>query len=284
MSLNSQGAARLSDDEHQENGSSSAEASIWRSSQHQRWKPQKQPMTATRQRELIEEYVSSLPSLPHHCHRHTQPDSVSHTVMRDQRVRLAPSSIIPSLTAVYLNGNCRSFQSRARVLDYKGWILTEKEYQRFGYAVHTAVHLPRLFDKSTKYVLLGDPTLPAAQINCVTGTGRTPNAQLTVDTSQLKYTEEGNAFVSDSFITVRATKTLRSGQELWIDYGHEYWEHMSLYCPHCLEYGADEEDQMLICEADGCKRAWHQLCITPCLVDVPEGPFFCDIHSRRLNS
>ncbi len=56
---------------------------------------------------------------------------------------------------------------------------------------------------------------------------------------------------------------------------------MSLYCPHCLEYGADADDQMLICDALGFKRAWHQFCLRPCLIEVPEGPFFCDIHQRQ---
>jgi hypothetical protein len=147
--------------------------------------------------------------------------------------------------------------------------------------------------------------LPAAQINCIAGTGKTPNAQLTVKEAELKWTRnEGaaaqseqapsggddvwrqhipSAFVTNSYVTVRATRALHAGEELWIDYGRGYWEQMSLYCPHCLEYGADPDDQMLLCESPGCKRAWHQLCLQPCLIDVPDGPFFCDIHQQALH-
>jgi hypothetical protein len=237
-------------------------------------------MTTARQKELIEEYVAGLPSLPHGCLRPTQP--VDHSATRDQRVRSAPSEVFPSLTAVHLN--VRTLPARSRVLDYKGWILTEQEYMRFGYAVHTAVHLPLLFDDSAvKYVLLGDPTMPAAQINCVTGTGKTANVQLTLSSAKpIKKAVDGMC-VPDSHLAVRAKRTLRAGQELWLDYGRAYWQHMSVYCPHCLEYAADEQDQMLLCDVEGCKRAWHQLCMAPCLVEVPDGPFYCDIHSNHGN-
>jgi hypothetical protein len=161
------------------------------------------------------------------------------------------------------------------------------------------VNLSRLFGSATEYVLLGDPTLPAAQINCVRGTDKRPNAQLLLNRAELKWSQavaaasgasaaaaatepQRIASVTNSFIAVRALKPLHAGQELWIDYGQQYWERMSLYCPRCLEYGADAEDQMLICEAPGCKRAWHQLCLTPRLVEVPEGPFYCDIHKSQF--
>lgn len=67
-----------------------------------------------------------------------------------------------------------------RLLDSCGWTLSEHECERFGYAVHTAVHLPSLFD-SDQHVLLGDPTAPAAQIHCITGTTKQANAKLVLD-------------------------------------------------------------------------------------------------------
>lgn len=254
-------------------------------------------MTPSRQKQLIAEFVAQLPPLPYQCPRGTQVDNLQHSQARDQRVHLAPSTVLPTLAAVYLAPEAPRVPARGRILDYTGWILSTQEYQQFGYAVHTAVHLSRLFgaDKGD-YVLVGDPTRPAAQINCVTGTDKRPNVQLTVRPTEMKWrfaaqsspvagaaaeaAHHQTALVTDSYITVRAIKPLRPGDELWIDYGREYWEHMSLYCPHCLEYGADAEDHMLICEAPGCKRAWHQLCWSPCLVDVPEGSFYCDIHSK----
>jgi len=262
-------------------------------------------MSTARQKELIEEFIAQLPPLPGGCARQTQPAVVhaQHTLKRDQRAHLASSSVLPSLTAVYLADDCRTVEPRALLLDYKGWILTEIEFQRFGYAVHTAVRLPPLFPgrlTATPCVLLGDPTIPAAQVNCVLGTGKKPNAQLVANPSHCKigsatssveqqaHRQPANAgdtgplHVTDSYITVRATKKLRPGAELWIDYGRDYWEHMSLYCPHCLEYGADANDQMLICEWPGCKRAWHQFCWQPCsLIDVPDGAWHCDIHRAK---
>jgi hypothetical protein len=86
--------------------------------------------------------------------------------------------------------------------------------------------------------------------------------------------------VLNSLITVRPTKYLSTDEELWIDYGAGYWDQMSLYCPHCLEYAADEEDQMILCDYPGCKRAWHMLCLNPCLIEVPQGDFFCDLHEN----
>jgi hypothetical protein len=76
---------------------------------------------------------------------------------------------------------------------------------------------------------------------------------------------------------------LHSGDELWLDYGATYWEEIALYCPHCLEFGADADDRMLLCDGAGgsCKRAWHQLCMQPCLVEVPEELFICDVHTHR---
>ena len=241
----------------------------WLSSRYKRWDAS-HSMPPSRQKELIEEFVAQLPQLPHGCRRESQ--VVCQSTSRDERVELAPSKCIPSLTAVYLTSN--RIKARSRILDYTGWILTDEEYQQFGYAVHTAVHLSRLFDGGTKYVLLGDPTLPAAQINCVSGTTKRPNAQLIVKPCEMKSTH-----ITESYITVRATRIIKAGEEIWIDYGREYWEHMSLYCPHCLEYGADSDDQMLICEVPDCKRAWHQLCCKPCLVDVPEEGFYCDLHT-----
>jgi len=241
-------------------------------------------MPPSRQKQLIEEFLAQLPSLPFQCPRETRVVNLQHSLARDQRVQLAPSECMPSLTAAYLAPEASRIPARGRIADYKGWILTAEEHQRFGYAVHTAVNLSRLFGSATEYVLLGDPTLPAAQINCVRGTDKRPNAQLLLNRAELKWShaaDDRTAYVTNSLIAVRALKPLHAGQELWINYGQQYWERMSLYCPRCLEYGADAEDQMLICEAPGCKRAWHQLCLTPRLVEVPEGPFYCDIHQLQ---
>jgi hypothetical protein len=262
-------------------------------------------MPPSRQKQLIEEFLAQLPPLPFQCPRETRVVNAQHSLARDQRVRLAPSECMPSLTAAYLAPEASRIPARGRIADYKGWILTAEEHQRFGYAVHTAVNLSRLFGpgSATNYVLLGDPTLPAAQINCVRGTDKRPNAQLLLNKAELKWShatvsgaaaggaasasvsevlDDRTAFVTNSLIAVRALKPLQAGQELWIDYGQQYWERMSLYCPRCLEYGADAEDQMLICEAPGCKRAWHQLCLNPRLMEVPEGPFYCDIHKDKF--
>jgi hypothetical protein len=237
-------------------------------------------MTPSRQRELIEEYVATLPDLPGGCPRQLQPprDDPRQSLRRDERVELSASSLLPTLTGVYLkSAGKKSWKTKELLLDYRGWILSEAESERFGYAVHTAVHLPGLFD-SNRYMLLGDPTAPAAQINCITGTTKkAANAKLVLDSKAVKaVTEKG---VSQSIVTVRvANAVVRAGDELWIDYGEAYWRQMSLYCPHCLEYGADDDDQMLLCDAPRCKRAWHQLCLQPCLVEVPAGPFLCDVH------
>lgn len=266
-------------------------ATQWLSKRHTRWQDANHPMSPMRQKQLVEEFLAELPPLPYQCPRQTQVTNLQHTEARDRRIQLAPSASMPSLTAAYLGQVSRTINARGRVVDYKGWILTADEYRRFGYAVHTAVHLARLFPSDTSdstYVLLGDPTMPASQINCVTGTNKRPNAQLTVNPKELKWSAADNsedgqrtACVTNSYITVRATKALHAGEELWIDYGRDYWEHMSLYCPHCLEYGADRHNRMLICEAPaGCKRAWHQLCLRSCLVKVPKGAFHCDIHAN----
>jgi hypothetical protein len=254
------------------------------SARFSRWSSVGQVMTACRQRELVEEYIATLPDLPGGCPRELQPprDDPRQSLRRDERVELAPSTLLPTLTGVYLKataGKRSSWKTKELLLDYRGWIVSEAEYRRYGYAVHTAVHLPGLFD-SNRYLLLGDPTAPAAQINCITGTKEKANAKLVLDSKAVKAATAASAEgVSQSIVTVRvASAAVRAGDELWIDYSATYWRQMSLYCPHCLEYGADEDDQMLLCDTADCKRAWHQLCLRPCLVDVPESSFFCDIH------
>ena len=262
-------------------------------------------MAPLHQRQLIEEFVRQLPLLPHQCLRKTHMVNLQHSQARDQRLHLAPSASMPTLTAAYLAAGVPRIPARGRITDYTGWILAAHEYQRFGYAVHTAVQLSRLFGADgDEYVLVGDPTQPGPQVNCVTGTSKRPNVQLTVHPAEVKWSVAGaaaaaaagagagagagaacggdrTALVTNSYVTVRALKPLRAGEELWLDYGLQYWEDMSLYCPHCLEYGADADNCMLLCEAPGCKRAWHQLCLRPCLVEVPDGPFYCDIHSNQ---
>jgi len=50
----------------------------------------------------------------------------------------------------------------------------------------------------------------------------------------------------------------------------------------------DDGDLMLMCDSDGCGRAYHTFCITPPLAHVPEGDWFCPMcvscraNSRRL--
>ena len=80
-------------------------------------------MSTARQKELIEEFIAQLPPLPGGCARQPAAVHAQHTLKRDQRARLASSAVLPSLTAVYLADDCRTFETRALLLDYKGWIL-----------------------------------------------------------------------------------------------------------------------------------------------------------------
>lgn len=155
------------------------------------------------------------------------------------------------------SASCPS-KPQARLLDYRGWILTEDEYERFGYAIHTGVFLSRLYDDSdTTYVLMGDPTAPAAQINCVHRSGKShPNAQLVLARSQLLIKPDGQHYATDALVTVRATQALKAGTEVWIDYGAEFWSQLIYSCPYCLEYDDGAPGTMLLCDAPGCMRAW----------------------------
>ena len=125
----------------------------WLSKNYSRWN-QNHPMPPSRQKELIEEYITTLPPLTNRCIRATQVESSDKLVKRDERVKLAPSLILPSLTGVYVHGTKR-WKPKSLLLDYKGWILTQKEYENFGYAVHTAVQLPHIFDSLINFILLG---------------------------------------------------------------------------------------------------------------------------------
>lgn len=84
-------------------------------------------MTTERQKELIEEHVAQLPPLPYGCPRRTQAIAqgslasasasasaaeaaaaeemplTTTSEQRDRRVRLAPSTLLPPLTAVYID-------------------------------------------------------------------------------------------------------------------------------------------------------------------------------------
>src|SRR4051812_24815679 len=91
------------------------------------------------------------------------------------------------------------------MIDYRGWFLTDDEYEHFGYAVHTAVPLPGLsLDEasSDRYLLLGDPTAPAAQINCRTGTQEEANVQLVLDAGAWRGAAKKEG-VSQAVVTVR---------------------------------------------------------------------------------
>jgi hypothetical protein len=280
---------------------------LWRSKVHARWQGASS-MPAARQKELIEEYIAELPPLPHGCPRRTQaksPAMLFESLQRSSRVRLAPSAELPALTGVYVreapnHHHSHQIGPHERVLEYAGWLLTTAEYLRFGYAVLTGVSVGCLFDDddddhdAITYVLLGDPTTLAAQIKCVRGLGvKQANVYLVLN-RWAHQTDQGvggdggekHSF-TDALVTVHATKRVQSGDELWLDHGATYWEDMFLHCPHCLEFGADANDRMLLCDAKvsdaaggECKRAWHQLCMQPCLVEVPEGAFVCDIHQH----
>jgi hypothetical protein len=52
-------------------------------------------------------------------------------------------------------------------------------------------------------------------------------------------------YATDALMPVRVAKTLQPGDELWF------------------------------------KRAWHQLSMRQCLVEVPDGSFVCDVHTQR---
>lgn len=263
----------------------------WLSKVHARWQGASS-MTAARQKELVEEYVGQLPPLPYGCPRRTQPVAEPSAVtseQRDQRVRLAPSTLLPPLTAVFIESSHASsgkrfvkFNPGECLLDYRGWILTEDEYDRFGYAIHTGVFLWRLYDDSdTTYVLMGDPTAPAAQINCIRGTGKSqPNAQLVMSRSQLQTKPDGQHYATDALVTVRATRVLKAGTEVWIDCGSQLSFHY--YCPHCLEYDSgDEREQVLLCDAPHCMRAWHHRCLPLHMAQIPYEEFYCDLHAAQ---
>ena len=74
---------------------------LWKSACFPRWTGTQQPMPPSRQKELIEGYVATLPELPGRCPRALQAPSredVRQTLRRDERVELAPSAMLPTLT------------------------------------------------------------------------------------------------------------------------------------------------------------------------------------------
>lgn len=80
--------------------------------------------TSSRPKALIEGYVATLPGLHSRC-----------GVMSGRRWHLA---------GMYVKSDAGKNRGRRRswLLDYRGWILSEAEYERFGYSVHMAVHQP----------------------------------------------------------------------------------------------------------------------------------------------
>jgi hypothetical protein len=107
---------------------------MWLSKVHARWQGASS-MPPARQKELIEEYVAELPPLPHGCPRRTQLETTARphqSKQRNQRVRLAPSAKLPTLTGVYVcEAPKHKYYPRERVLDYTGWLLTTAKYMRF---------------------------------------------------------------------------------------------------------------------------------------------------------
>ena len=41
-------------------------------------------------------------------------------------------------------------------------------------------------------------------------------------------------------------------------------------CVACRGTDTHPGNEIMLCDGDGCERAWHQLCLRPALIDVPE--------------
>ena len=46
-------------------------------------------------------------------------------------------------------------------------------------------------------------------------------------------------------------------------------------CALCGIADSEPGDEILLCDGEGCGACWHQLCLKPVAVDVPEGDWLC---------
>jgi len=46
-------------------------------------------------------------------------------------------------------------------------------------------------------------------------------------------------------------------------------------CAACLGADSHPGNEIMLCDGDGCDSAWHQLCLRPAVLDVPEGAWHC---------
>jgi hypothetical protein len=131
------------------------------------------------QSQLLEEYVSSLPLLPN-IERRVNLTDVNAFIKRENNCRLSRSHYVTTITGVFLQqSENRIIDKKIRVLDYPGYLLTNREYDSAGFACFTAMQLDRKFiadicrydpeDEDDELVLVGDPRSMGANIVCVRG-------------------------------------------------------------------------------------------------------------------
>ncbi len=49
-----------------------------------------------------------------------------------------------------------------------------------------------------------------------------------------------------------------------------------IFCGVCA--GGENDDLMLLCDAQGCKNGYHMYCLNPVLTQVPDGEWLCPHH------
>ena len=57
----------------------------------------------------------------------------------------------------------------------------------------------------------------------------------------------------------------------WLD----TWEPDNGECTVCESFHTNDDNVMLVCDGPGCNRPYHQHCLDPLLLTVPEGDWFC---------
>ncbi len=95
-----------------------------------------------------------------------------------------------------------------------------------------------------------------------------------------KYIKEA---AEPELVYIKATRDIAPGDELFLDYGKQYWNDHNQHCSVCFKLCTDDDDPLVKCDgidhANPCCLRFHTSCAG--LSSIPTGTFYCSLCIAR---